>query len=87
MNLILQSLTFEKNAELELAYNIMDELAQHMGDCIYDEAVIRAANETVAFGNYLYEQFKALSMYRNGYLFYQFHQWLGPDLVLRRLSL
>lgn len=84
--LVLQSLTYEKDAELNLAYNVMDEITQHTGD-VYSAEAVAAANATVRFGAALYDQFKALSMYRNGYLFYQFQQWLDRDLVLRRLAL
>lgn len=85
VELIIESLLYEKDSQYELAYRILDEIRGHIGDW-YSNDLVAASNATVKFGNAILEQLLKYRLYHNGYLFYQFSSWLGNDLVLRRLG-
>lgn len=47
---------------------------------------VQIANALAELGSHLYYQLRSLGMYQNGYLYYQFRQWLGLDMVLERFE-
>lgn len=88
LNSIFQSLMYSKNAHLELEYScyyILNQMFGYNGECIHEPGVRPIIAELEKFGIELLEQLQRLNAYRNGYLFYQYMQMLGADIVLVRL--
>jgi len=82
---VIQSLQFHKNALMELEFSCRMLIGQRMGmECVTDYEPIITAMAT--FGYALFEQLERLNAYNNGYLFYQFRQMLGADIVLMRIQ-
>jgi hypothetical protein len=84
--MVLETLTYEKDAILELSYRLMEEVQGAMGSMPSTKEVDLAAEAIVTFGSSLYEELRRMRIYRNGYLPYQFARWLGNDLILQRLD-
>lgn len=51
----------------------------------YNEAST-LANLLYELGSHLYAQLRVIGCYTNGYLFYQFHKWIGMDMALVRFE-
>ena len=80
----IQSLTYEEDTQLELAYCCLEAVEQHLGEIsVYKYRAALKALEV--FGEEVFGELKRLRLYRNGYLFYQFNQLLCNDIVLIRI--
>lgn len=84
MELVMESLAYEQNAMLELSYSVLDTMREAMGS-IYDADVTVASNAVMQFGDAVFKELQRIKAYHNGYLHYQFLQWLESDVILVRL--
>lgn len=75
---------YEKHAKVELAYSCMHLIAGHLGSS-HELAHVKLARLIHDFGEEVISKLQHLRAYQNGYLYYQFHDWYGNDLVLQRL--
>jgi len=98
IQLILQSIMFEKDAEIRLANECMTLMKNCLGPSCFEsiqENVINSrlltnyvndvtsiSNATYAFGCIIVNELRRIKAYRDGYLFYQFQQMLDKDIVL-----
>lgn len=82
---VLDAIMYEKHAELELQLACMDLVKRELGS-MHEEAHIKLARLIHAFGASVYEKLKYLRAYQNGYLYYHFHDFIGNDLVLGRIT-
>lgn len=84
--LILQALMYERRATDELVYACMGVVEDAMGsDCVED--YLKLSKLIHQLGIAVFEKLQMLRAYQNGYLFYQFHNWYGKDMVLQRLTM
>lgn len=87
---VLAALTYENDAEIELAYRCLDIVRQYLGYGYhgndYNREIADLANAIVEFGNAIYKELRRLKAYHNGYLFYQYMQLLSKDIVLVRIE-
>ena len=95
INLIFQSIMFERDAEMELAYECMNIVKEclgpfHSGEInnslgtTYGIDVRVITNAMYKLGSELIKQLQHLKAYNNGYLFFNFNQMLGKDIVLEK---
>lgn len=87
IELVMQSMQYERDALMELAYSVMAEVDAALGTTEMPREWSSVANAVLKFGTQVYEQLCRHQIYRNGYLYYQFARWLGDDIVMQRLSL
>lgn len=81
---VIEALAFEKNAQMELNYGCLDVIRHHLGSP-YMEDFDNIAEAISDFGMEMLSYLKQMKAYKNGYLFYQYMQVLGADLVLVRI--
>lgn len=84
LNAVLQNLSHENNAGEALQYGALDLVSQSMGTEL-DGDSLAIAHALVQFGYNLWDEFKRLGIYVNGYLHYQHGEWVGQDILLHRL--
>ena len=84
LEIIIQSIAFNRSAEIELDYNCLDIVSQYLGHA-YSDDVTDIAKAMSIFGKTILEDLRQLGAYKNGYLFYQFFKMLGPDVILVKL--
>lgn len=92
IELVIQALMFRLTAHEELDYSCMEVVQKYLGCSIATpyfkssfmcdiEEIVKAIR---AFGLALYDELERLDAYTNGYLFYQYLQMTGADVVLVR---
>lgn len=82
---VMESIMYEQRAQDELSFACVELFMNELGtDC--ERSYKRLANLLNRFGVDVFEKLQYLRAYQNGYLYYQFHDWFGNDLVLRRLN-
>ena len=82
--MVMESIHYEKQARDELNFACAELFMNQLGtEC--EQSYRRLANLVNRFGEDVLGKLRALRAYQNGYLYYQFHDWLGKDLVLRHL--
>lgn len=84
LQLVVEALGYEKTAQMEIAYGCMDVIRQYL-DVLCDEEFSVIAEALFIFGDALFAELKRVNAYRKGYLFYQYMQTLGNDIVLVKL--
>jgi hypothetical protein len=83
--IVMESIMYEGRAQDELNYACVEMFMNELGtEC--ETSYKRLANLLNRFGSDVFHKLRALKAYQNGYLYYQFHDWLGKDMVLRRLN-
>ncbi|BDD79524.1 hypothetical protein [Burkholderia phage FLC9] len=82
--IVLDSIMYEQHARMELQYAALELIRNELGDA-HETAYIKLARLIHSFGEDVLQKLKYLRAYQNGYLYYQFHDWYGNDLVLQRL--
>ena len=84
VELLVEALQFNNmHLELELAVTCTDVLRSEFGIC--EDDLEHVAHPLFDFGLGLYEIMQKLKAYQRGYMFYQFSQMLGPDVVIMRI--
>lgn len=97
IQLIFSSIMFEKDAELELAYECMNIVSECLGPMhhgeiqtgvgsVYSLDVKSITSTMYVLGCELIKQLKHLRAYHQGYLFYQFMKMIGPDIMLAKFD-
>ena len=81
IQLVLDSVATERDAEYELAYAAMEMFQNSVGSN-YEEDLRDVANALVSFGNNILRELKRYGLYQHGTLPYQFQGWIGRDLIL-----
>lgn len=81
---ILNLISYEKNAEMELAYNAVDVVKGAIGG-MYEDSVVEFANAVVSFGTALIDNLRFFRLYQNGYLHYQLCYVFYGNIVLQKL--
>lgn len=84
VEMVVEALQFEKNIELELRYGCADVVRCEFGITERDQVDV-ISDILAEFGLGLYRELQRLAAYQKGYLYYQFHTLLGPDIVMLRL--
>jgi hypothetical protein len=82
--IVLDCIMYEQHAKMELQYAALELIRNHLGDD-HESAQIKLARLIHDFGDSILQKLKYLRAYQKGYLYYQFHDWYGNDLVLQRL--
>lgn len=83
--LVMESIHYERSARDELSFACAELFMNELGnEC--EESYRRLANLLNRFGEDVFMKLKTMKAYQNGYLYYQFHDWLGRDMVLRHLT-
>jgi hypothetical protein len=82
--IVLDSIMYEQHARMELQYAALELIRNELGSA-HENAHIKLARLIHDFGDGIVSRLKYLRAYQNGYLYYQFHDWYGNDLVLQRL--
>jgi hypothetical protein len=82
---IFESLQYRnKDTPMEIEYSANWFISQKMGyECIPD--FLPQIDAMTEFGNYMFNELQRMQAYRNGYLFYQYRQLIGNDIVLVKL--
>ncbi len=81
----LLALAYERDAEAKLEYGRF-KLEQDEFLCANTEDARRLSRMVHAFGLSMFQTFRALKLYRKGYLPYQFADIIANDLLLRQLE-
>lgn len=82
---VMESIMYEKRARDELNYACVELFMNELGsEC--ENSYKRLAGLLNRFGEDVFTKLQYLKAYQNGYLYYQFHDWSGYDLVLRHLN-
>jgi hypothetical protein len=82
--IVMESIHYEKQALHELNFACVDLFHEQLGTGS-ESSYTRLAGLINAFGESVLHKLRAMRAYQNGYLYYQFHDWLGRDMVLRHL--
>lgn len=83
--ILLSTLAYERQAEVELVNTATDIVMDHMGTSFEDQAV-ELGNLLMRIGESIYNELQMFAAYTNGYLFYQYHGWCDLDIVLGRFT-
>lgn len=83
--MVMESIMYEKRAQEELNYACLELVRNEIGtEC--EASYMRLSRLINVFGEDVLNKLKYLRAYQNGYLYYQFHDWAGNDLVLRHFN-
>jgi hypothetical protein len=82
--IVMESIHYERTARDELNFACAEMFLNELGSSCED-SYRRFAGLLNRFGEEVLEKLRMMRAYQNGYLYYQFHDWLGRDMVLRHL--